>query len=1700
MWIKVSDYNIRDPEFTVPGLKEFHDYEFRIIAINAIGKGVPSLPTSPIKIQDLNGSRPMIVVKPEDTAQPYNRRAVFVCEAVGRPEPVCRWMRNGRELPESSRYRFEAHEGSYRFTIKEVWDIDAGEYTCEVSNVYGSDTATAKLIVQAPPVIEKDVPNTILPMGEMVRLKIYFSGTPPFKHSLTLNKEEIDSEHPTIRTVDFDDHILITIPSLSTREAGRYEYVISNESGEDSTGFWLNVTGLPSAPQGPLHFSEVGLHQVGLSWRPPVNDGGSKITNYVIEKRDTSKEEWTVVASSVRDLSFVVQGLFENHEYEFRVSAVNENGQGAPLVGENPVETRLPFDPPSPPLDPEVTEIGGDFLSLTWRRPASDGGGRLRGYYIEKCEEGSETWVRCNQNPSPANIFNIPNLIDGRKYTFRVLALNDAGLSEPALMEPMVFKAALGGTPPEVVRELSDQSGEPGRSATFECEISGTPRPEYTWFKGLKELVDTPRYTILSKGDVQVLMVNHMNSDDIGEYTCRATNKFGTRTTRAQLLLKQKPRIFVPPRYHGGYEANKNETIELKMPYKAYPRAESRWMKDDEKIESGGRYTITTDDKFATLTISNATREDYGNYRVTVENSVGQDSATVQVTVADCPEPPRFPKVENVLDEAVILSWKPPLLDGGSMVTQYIVEKRDVNGGIWEPCAKTRYAYLTVEGCRPKTTYEFRISAENKHGVSQPCEPTAPVLIPGNERIRRKGYDVDDTGKVIHGKGPTLGNYDPYVIDIWKQYYPEPVEIKHDSVLDHYDIHEEIGTGAFGVVHRCTERATGNTFAAKFINTPHEADKQTVRKEINTMSVLRHPTLINLHDAFEEDKEMVMIYEFMSGGELFEKVADDSNRMTEAEAIDYTRQVCKALCHMHEMNYVHLDLKPENIMFTTKKSNQLKLIDFGLASYLDPKESVKVTTGTAEFAAPEVANGDAVGYYTDMWSVGVLAYILLSGLSPFGGENDEETLKNVKKCDWNMDDSAFSGVSENARDFIRKLLVLEPDKRMTVHEALAHPWLASGEVGGGDVIPSSRYTDFRDKIRMKYDAWPEPVPPLGRISNFSSLRKHRPAEYHIHDAFFDRSEAQPRFIIKPYSTTVTEGQSANFYCRVIAPSPPIVTWHKDMTELKQSVKYMKKYNDNDYALTINRTKMDDKGEYVVRAKNQYGSKEEVVFLTVQKKSEDFISKPLEPMKKGPALPRVEEFKEKEIAPNFTFHLRPRLIQKNHQCKLICTLQGYPTPKVEWFKDGSPVNQDRVQTTFRSGVCTLEIFNTRTDDAGTYSCTATSPLGEATTECTVTVQTKAGEPMPRVSTYSSYRSSSSYKRSVYDTLGTREVERSRSYAEIRSESSSQSSETRSAADDLKMKISSEPPNFTSKLRDVSVGQGESVEMSCEVDATPSPLIEWLRNGERVTDPRLVTSYSGGKAILRISEAEPSDAGEYMCKASNSAGSESCRAHLSVEAKANGAVNGVNGVNGCLLQANLSIPLPYVSHSRIVRHLAGQIADADSTATFEACVSGEPEQVTWTKNGTEVRSEDRVEIARDGERFRLTINGVKADDAGQYQLEVQEKGTKFITVASLSVSGAPNEPPVTKLPSSVSVASGSATKLVLELSDAEGYTAQWFKGADKVEKSERMKSVKSGNSFKLDFKTVQSTDEGVYVVKVIKDKKAVAKYAAAIFVEP
>lgn len=172
---------------------------------------------------------------------------------------------------------------------------------------------------------------------------------------------------------------------------------------------------------------------------------------------------------------------------------------------------------------------------------------------------------------------------------------------------------------------------------------------------------------------------------------------------------------------------------------------------------------------------------------------------------------------------------------------------------------------------------------------------------------------------------------------------------------------------------------------------------------------------------------------------------------------------------------------------------------------------------------------------------------------------------------------------------------------MTAHECLVHPWLTGDQSSRTKIIQSSRYYRMRDKIRAKYSDWDSFILPIGRLAEYSSLRKLLMEKFKIYETSFDRRQAAPRFVIKPCSTFAYEGQSAKFTCRVIALATPTLTWFHNNQEMKQSVKYMKRYAGEDYTFIINRVKLDDRGEYIIKAENHYGFREEVVFLNVQRK-------------------------------------------------------------------------------------------------------------------------------------------------------------------------------------------------------------------------------------------------------------------------------------------------------------------------------------------------------------------------------------------------------------------------------------------------------------------------------------------------------------------
>ncbi|XP_012320293.2 myosin light chain kinase family member 4 isoform X1 [Aotus nancymaae] len=270
------------------------------------------------------------------------------------------------------------------------------------------------------------------------------------------------------------------------------------------------------------------------------------------------------------------------------------------------------------------------------------------------------------------------------------------------------------------------------------------------------------------------------------------------------------------------------------------------------------------------------------------------------------------------------------------------------------------------------------------------------------------------------------------------------VTAKQAAVNSFYTVSktEILGGGRFGQVHKCEETATGLKLAAKIIKTRGMKDKEEVKNEISVMNQLDHANLIQLYDAFESKNDIVLVMEYVDGGELFDRIIDENYNLTELDTILFMKQICEGIRHMHQMYILHLDLKPENILCVNRDAKQIKIIDFGLARRYKPREKLKVNFGTPEFLAPEVVNYDFVSFPTDMWSVGVIAYMLLSGLSPFLGDNDAETLNNILACRWDLEDEEFQHISDEAKEFISKLLIKEKSWRISASEALKHPWLS----------------------------------------------------------------------------------------------------------------------------------------------------------------------------------------------------------------------------------------------------------------------------------------------------------------------------------------------------------------------------------------------------------------------------------------------------------------------------------------------------------------------------------------------------------------------------------------------------------------------------------------------------------------------------------
>ena len=542
LWTKCSDYNVTDLHYTVSNLAEGSDVEFRVFAVNTAGKSEPSDSTSPVKVRvAAAGEKPFFIKNLRNCAVPLHKSVTLECAAEGKPIPTARWLRNGREVNlGGGRMSAEEKNGVFKLTISDMWEVDEGDYACVAANEAGQATSIARVKIGNPPRITQMQDVLYLPEGDNTKIKIYFSGDLPLDVSLTLNGEALEASTRLKFTV-FDDFIIIFVKEVIKADAGKYVLTVKNDCGDVTGNFIVYVTGVPGAPTGPLEVTDISKHMCTLNWRPPVYDGGMAVTHYVVERKDVTYSNWITISTFCKDCVFTVQGLTENQVYEFRVRAVNDNGMGAPLNGLNPIKARSPFDPPSPPGTPNVSEIGGDFVHLEWEKSEHDGGSRIKGYWVEKREVGSNVWTMVNVYASLTTQINVSNLIEDRQYEFRVFAENEAGMSEPSVCSTSVkIKDPNAATPPIFVQPLKNAMAPQHKSCTISCRIEGKPKVNVAWYKGMRELIQGAKYVFTRDGDQYSLTVNNVFGEDEAEYMCRAFNVAGSRTSKADITIKRK--------------------------------------------------------------------------------------------------------------------------------------------------------------------------------------------------------------------------------------------------------------------------------------------------------------------------------------------------------------------------------------------------------------------------------------------------------------------------------------------------------------------------------------------------------------------------------------------------------------------------------------------------------------------------------------------------------------------------------------------------------------------------------------------------------------------------------------------------------------------------------------------------------------------------------------------------------------------------------------------------------------------------------------------------------------------------------------------------------------------------------------------------------------------------------------------------------
>ncbi|KAL4656696.1 titin-like [Arapaima gigas] len=585
-----------------------------------------------------------------------------------------------------------------------------------------------------PPTIDLDFRDkVIVRVGETCTLQGRYTGKPTPTIVWTKDDGELkEDDHILFRNTS--STLCLSIMNAKREYSGSYSVVVENNNGSRKGVCNVIVVDRPQPPVGPVVFDEVFRGHMIISWKPPLDDGGSAISNYIVEKRDTNRDLWMPVTSSCTRTSCKVPKLIEGREYIIRICAQNMYGISDPLLSKE-MKAKDMYKVPEAPKQPVVKEVYKDSVLLTWE-PPRDGGKPITNYILEKKETMLTRWSRAVKDRIyPDTEYWIPDLLEGCEYEFRVMAENEIGVGDPSPPSKPIFARDPVVIPgPPIQLEAVDKTKNSvtlfwqpplydGRGKILGYLVEYQKAGQEEWIKANQtpDSCQETKFKIISltDGDLYRFRVMAVNAAGISEPA------YIPEPVRAQDRL-EPPELLLDASMAREVRAMAGTHIVLRAGIKGMPFPKVTWKKNDADVPPRADIKVTGVE--TKLEMRFCVRSDCGDYTLTVENPAGSKTATCTVLVLDKPGPPQNLKISDVRSDSAYLSWKDPEDSGGVRITNFVVEKKDITSAQWVPvCSSSKKRSMTAKHLMEGTQYMFRVAAENQFGRSEYVETTKPI-------------------------------------------------------------------------------------------------------------------------------------------------------------------------------------------------------------------------------------------------------------------------------------------------------------------------------------------------------------------------------------------------------------------------------------------------------------------------------------------------------------------------------------------------------------------------------------------------------------------------------------------------------------------------------------------------------------------------------------------------------------------------------------------------------------------------------------------------------------------------------------------------------------------------------------------------------------------------------------------------------------